>query len=117
LDDILFDFDKSFLTDSAKEELDEVHLLLKRNKSMYLEVQGHTDNKGEDNYNIGLSKKRAEAVVNYLTKKGIENSRLQIKYFGASLPTKPNESEDGRAKNRRVEFRVLQKRFELIKSE
>lgn len=117
LDDILFNFDKSFLTDSAKDELDEVFSLLKRNKSMYLEVQGHTDNKGEDNYNLGLSKKRAESVVNYLTKKGIETSRLQIKYFGASLPAKPNESEDGRAKNRRVEFRVLQKRFELIKSE
>lgn len=116
LDDILFNFDKSFLTDSAKAELDEVYSLLKRNKSMYLEVQGHTDNKGEDNYNIGLSKKRAEAVVNYLTKKGIETSKLQIKYFGASVPAKPNESEYGRAKNRRVEFRVLQKRFELIKS-
>ena len=83
---------------------------------MYLEVQGHTDNKGEGGYNVTLSKKRAEAVVNYLTKKGIETSRLQIKYFGASKPVKPNESEDGRAKNRRVEFRVLQKRFELIQS-
>jgi outer membrane protein OmpA-like peptidoglycan-associated protein len=54
--------------------------------------------------------------VQYLTKKGIDSSRLQVKYFGASKPVKPNESEDGRAKNRRVEFRVLQKRFELIKS-
>ncbi len=116
LDDILFDFDKTILCDSAKTELDEVYLLLKRNRSMYLEVQGHTDNKGEGGYNVTLSKKRAEAVVNYLTKKGIETSRLQIKYFGASKPVKPNESEDGRAKNRRVEFRVLQKRFELIQS-
>jgi len=117
LDDILFDFDKSFLTDSAKKELDEVYILLRRNKFMYLEVQGHTDNKGEEEYNVGLSKNRAESVVNYLTKKGMENPRLEIKYFGASKPTTPNESEDGRAKNRRVEFRVLQKRFELIKSE
>jgi len=116
LDDILFDFDKTILCDSAKTELDDVYILLKRNRSMYLEVQGHTDNKGEDEYNVTLSKKRADAVVNYLTKKGIETSRLQIKYFGASKPVKPNESEDGRAKNRRVEFRVLQKRFDLIQS-
>jgi outer membrane protein OmpA-like peptidoglycan-associated protein len=116
LDDILFDFDKSFLIDSAKKELDEVYSLLKRNRSMYLEVQGHTDNKGEDGYNIGLSKKRAASVVNYLTKKGIESTRLQVKYFGATKPVEPNESEKGRAKNRRVEFRVLQKRFELVKS-
>ena len=116
LDDILFDFDKSFLIDSAKKELDEVYSLLKRNRSMYLEVQGHTDNKGEDGYNIGLSKKRAASVVNYLMKKGIESTRLQVKYFGATKPVEPNESEKGRAKNRRVEFRVLQKRFELVKS-
>jgi outer membrane protein OmpA-like peptidoglycan-associated protein len=116
LDDILFDFDRSVLIDSAKKELDEVYDLLKRNKAMYLEVQGHTDNKGKDEYNVALSKKRAASVVQYLTKKGIDSSRLQVKYFGASKPIKPNESEDGRAKNRRVEFRVLQKRFELIKS-
>jgi outer membrane protein OmpA-like peptidoglycan-associated protein len=83
---------------------------------MYLEVQGHTDNKGQDDYNIDLSKKRAASVVSYLTKKGIESTRLQVKYFGATKPLEPNESEKGRAKNRRVEFRVLQKRFELVKS-
>ncbi len=116
LDDILFDFDKSFLIDSAKKELDEVYTLLKRNRTMYLEVQGHTDNKGQDGYNVELSKKRAASVVNYLMKKGIESTRLQVKYFGSTKPVEPNESEKGRAKNRRVEFRVLQKRFELVKS-
>lgn len=116
LDDILFDFDKSVLTDSSKLELDEVYALLRKNRSMYLEVQGHTDNKGQDEYNIDLSKKRAASVVSYLTKKGIESTRLQVKYFGATKPVEPNESEKGRAKNRRVEFRVLQKRFELVKS-
>jgi outer membrane protein OmpA-like peptidoglycan-associated protein len=116
LDDILFDFDKSFLIDSAKKELDEVYSLLKRNRTMYLEVQGHTDNKGQDGYNVELSKKRAASVVNYLMKKGIESTRLQVKYFGSTKPVEPNESEKGRAKNRRVEFRVLQKRFELVKS-
>jgi outer membrane protein OmpA-like peptidoglycan-associated protein len=117
LDDILFDFDKSFLTDSAKMELEEVFSLLRKNKSMYLEVQGHTDNKGKEGYNVNLSKKRADSVVSFLTKKGIESSRLQIKYFGAAKPVKPNESPEGRAKNRRVEFRVLQKRFEMVKTD
>lgn len=117
LDDILFDFDKSFLTDSAKMELEEVFSLLRKNKSMYLEVQGHTDNKGKEGYNVNLSKKRADSVVSFLTKKGIESSRLQIKYFGAAKPVKPNESAEGRAKNRRVEFRVLQKRFEMVKTD
>jgi outer membrane protein OmpA-like peptidoglycan-associated protein len=56
-------------------------------------------------------------VVSFLTKKGIESSRLQIKYFGAAKPVKPNESPEGRAKNRRVEFRVLQKRFEMVKTD
>ena len=116
LDDILFDFDKSFLTDSAKMELNEVFDLLRKNKSMYLEVQGHTDNKGQEGYNVNLSKKRADSVVSFLTKKGIESSRLQIKYFGAAKPVEPNESAEGRAKNRRVEFRVLQKRFEMVKT-
>lgn len=116
LDDILFDFDKSLLSDTAKIELDDVYMLLRKNRSMYLEVQGHTDNKGQDEYNVGLSKKRADSVVSYLTKKGIDASRLQIKYFGATKPAEPNESEEGRAKNRRVEFRVLQKRFEMVEA-
>ena len=116
LDDILFDFDKFNLTDSAKKELDEVYVLLKKNKAMYLEVQGHTDSRGTDDYNITLSKNRAEAVVSYLMKKGIDRSRLEIKYFGAEKPVTINESDEGRAKNRRVEFRVLKKRFELIEN-
>ena len=116
LDDVLFDFDKSNLTDSAKKELDELYVLLKKNKSMFLEVQGHTDSKGKDDYNVTLSKNRAEAVVSYLMKKGIDRSRLEIKYFGAAKPVNSNDSDEGRAKNRRVEFRVLKKRFELIEN-
>lgn len=116
LDDIYFDFDKFNITDSAKRELDEVYVLLKKNKAMYLEVQGHTDSRGKDDYNVTLSKNRAEAVVNYLMKKGIDRSRLEIKYFGATKPATTNDSDEGRAKNRRVEFRVLKKRFELIEN-
>ena len=116
LDDVLFDFDRFNLTDSAKKELDEVYVLLKKNKSMYLEVQGHTDSRGKDEYNVNLSKNRAEAVVGYLLKKGIDRSRLEIKYFGSTKPITSNDSDEGRAKNRRVEFRILKKRFELIQA-
>jgi outer membrane protein OmpA-like peptidoglycan-associated protein len=116
LDDVLFDFDKFNLTDSARKDLDEVYVLLKKNKAMYLEVQGHTDSRGKDDYNVNLSKNRAEAVVGYLVKKGIDKSRLEIKYFGATKPVSTNDSDEGRAKNRRVEFRVLKKRFELIEN-
>lgn len=116
LDDVLFDFDKFNLTDSARKDLDEVYVLLKKNKAMYLEVQGHTDSRGKDDYNMNLSKNRAEAVVGYLVKKGIDKSRLEIKYFGATKPVSSNDSDEGRAKNRRVEFRVLKKRFELIEN-
>jgi len=116
LDDVLFEFDKYNLTDSAKKNLDEVYVLLKKNKAMYLEVQGHTDSRGKDDYNVNLSKSRAEAVVGYLVKKGIDKSRLEIKYFGATKPITSNDSDEGRAKNRRVEFRVLKKRFELIEN-
>ncbi|MFY8078068.1 MAG: OmpA family protein, partial [Flavobacteriales bacterium] len=93
-----------------------VYVLLKKNKAMYLEVQGHTDSRGKDDYNVTLSKNRAEAVVSYLMKKGIDRTRLEIKYFGATKPATTNDSDEGRAKNRRVEFRVLKKRFELIEN-
>ena len=116
LNDVLFDFDKFNLTDSAKKELDDVYILLKKNKAMYLEIQGHTDSRGKDDYNVNLSKNRAEVVVGYLMKKGIDTARLEIKYFGAAKPVNSNDSDEGRAKNRRVEFRVLKKRFELIEN-
>ena len=61
----------------------------------------------ETNYNVTLSKNRAEAVVSYLMKKGIDRTRLEIKYFGATKPATTNDSDEGRAKNRRVEFIII----------
>jgi OmpA-OmpF porin, OOP family len=82
---------------------------------MVIEIRAHTDNKGDDKYNMNLSDARAQVVENYLVSKGIDKSRLQSKGYGASLPVAPNKHEDGsddpegRQKNRRTEFKVLGK--------
>lgn len=114
LDAVLFDFDQDALTDTSVKQLNEVVALLKKNKAMYLEIDGHTDAIGNDEYNKDLSKRRAQKVIDFLTKKGIDPTRLEIKYYGSTVPAATNESEAGRAQNRRVEFEIRQKKFELI---
>ncbi len=114
LDAILFDFDQDTLTDDALMQLEDVYLLLKKNRSMYMEISGHTDVVGPDGYNLNLSKRRAQRVINHLTNKGIDSSRLQLTFFGKQQPATENETEEGRHQNRRVEFQILEKKFELI---
>ncbi|MEZ4799204.1 MAG: OmpA family protein [Flavobacteriales bacterium] len=114
LEAVYFEFDKSDLTKETIEKLDEVYTLLRRNRAMYIEIDGHTDIIGSEGYNIELSKKRAQMVIDYLVNKGIDASRLTIKFFGSSTPATENETTEGRAKNRRVEFQVLQKKYELV---
>jgi OOP family OmpA-OmpF porin len=69
-----------------------------------LEIQGHTDDQGKDDYNMNLSKNRAETVSSYLQLFGINNKRLVTKGFGESKPIAANDSEEGRSQNRRVEL-------------
>jgi OOP family OmpA-OmpF porin len=114
LDAILFDFDQDVLTDDALMQLEDVYLLLKKNRSMYMEISGHTDVVGPDGYNLNLSKRRAQRVIDHLTNKGIDSSRLQLTFFGKQQPATENETEEGRHQNRRVEFQILEKKFELI---
>lgn len=114
LDAILFDFDADVLTDEALIQLEEVYTLLKKNRAMYLEISGHTDVVGPDGYNLSLSKRRAQHVIDHLVAKGIDASRLQLTYFGKQQPVANNETDDGRHQNRRVEFQILEKKFELI---
>lgn len=114
LDAVYFDFDRDVLSDTAEKQLNEVYTLLRKNKAMYLEIDGHADIIGDDGYNIDLSKRRAQKVIDYLVKKGISPERLAIKYFGSSLPATENETEQGRAQNRRVEFQVLEKKYLLV---
>jgi OOP family OmpA-OmpF porin len=72
-----------------------------------IEISAHTDSKGADEYNFELSQKRAENVVSYLISKGIDRSRLTAKGYGETVPVSDNETEEGRAENRRVEMRII----------
>lgn len=114
LDAVYFDFDKDVLDEKALAQLEEVYALLRKNKAMYMEIDGHADLIGNDEYNLELSKRRAQNVINHLVKKGISPERLAIKYFGSSMPAVNDETEQGRAQNRRVEFQVLEKKYMLV---
>lgn len=103
---ILFGFDKSALSDDAKAGLDKLVTVLDEYKDTDIEVQGHTDSKGSLNYNQRLSEERAGAVTGYLADKGVTASRMTIKGFGETVPKYDNETDAGRAENRRVEFLI-----------
>ena len=105
---ILFDVDKSELKPESRATLEEVAKLLKSDPSLRIEVGGHTDNTGGADHNMKLSVGRAAAVVNALVAAyGIDKTRLQPKGYGDTKPVAPNDSDQGRAKNRRVELRKL----------
>jgi outer membrane protein OmpA-like peptidoglycan-associated protein len=103
---ILFGFDRSDLNSSATKNLDNLATILQKYPDTDIEVQGHTDNVGTETYNQGLSEKRAAAVTEYLRTKGITHSRLNIKGYGETAPKYANNTEEGRAQNRRVEFLI-----------
>ncbi len=107
LNNIFFDVNKSVLKTHSGEELDRLIELLKENPKMEIEISGHTDNQGADEYNLTLSQQRVESVLAYLTGKGIPAARLKGKGYGESKPIAPNETETGRATNRRVDFTIL----------
>lgn len=105
LNNVFFDLDKATLRDKSHIELDKLAKYLKDNASMKIEIHGHTDNQGTDEYNKKLSQDRAKSVYNYLVKqKGIKAERLSSKGFGESLPVATNETEEGRQRNRRTEY-------------
>jgi OOP family OmpA-OmpF porin len=104
LDTVLFDFDKDLIKAEAYPLLDEVVAILEKNPAMSVELQGHTDNVGGKEYNMGLSLRRANAVAAYLVDKGILRSRLSTKGYGFSKPVALNGTEFGRSLNRRVEI-------------
>ncbi len=108
LKNIFFELDKHHLKSTSKAELTELALFLSKNPSTKIEIQGHTDNQGSKSYNKELSQKRAKAVYNYLWKKeGIDKDRLKYKGYGQRNPIASNESKEGRAKNRRTTFKII----------
>ena len=105
-DKILFGIDQSNLNSSAKGSLEKLITILNKYPDTNIEVQGHTDNTGTDNYNMNLSKRRASSVSNYLNSGGISSRRLTRKGYGESAPNYTNDNEDGKSQNRRVEFLI-----------
>lgn len=101
---INFDVDKSTILPDGKEIVKEIAGALKENSSLKIAIEGHTDNSGNAAHNKKLSDDRAKAVLSALTAQGIDQSRLSAKGFGAERPLVPNDSEDNKAKNRRVEL-------------
>lgn len=101
---VLFGFDQSDLSNDAKTNLDKLVRVLDEYPDTDIEIQGHTDSKGSLNYNKALSERRASAVSGYLISKNLSVDRLTVIGYGETLPKYLNETEDGRAQNRRVEF-------------
>lgn len=106
LKNVFFDFDRSELKPESFVELDKLADYLKTN-TIRIEIGGHTDDQGTDEYNDRLSESRAKSVYDYLIAKGISADRLQYKGYGKRVPVASNDTDDGRAANRRTEFKIV----------
>lgn len=109
LKNVFFDVNKAELKPESMIELDKVVQLMKDNPTLKIEINGHTDNVGKPTDNLTLSNNRAKAVINYFLYKGVAADRLSSKGFGETKPVADNTSEQGRAKNRRTELKVVAK--------
>ena len=105
LEGVNFEFDSAKLTSDSIAKLDAAVAILKRNADDKIEIAGHTDSQGNDEYNMGLSERRAQAVADYLVAHGANASNLAVKGYGETHPVADNGSKEGRAANRRVELR------------
>jgi OOP family OmpA-OmpF porin len=104
---IHFEFDKSRVLPESYPEIEKVVDIIKsRPEVTHVSIEGHTDSKGSDEYNQGLSERRANSVMEELIKRGIPASKLTAMGLGESMPVATNETKEGRALNRRIEFRL-----------
>jgi outer membrane protein OmpA-like peptidoglycan-associated protein/tetratricopeptide (TPR) repeat protein len=109
INDIYFAFNSFNLTEESEAILDLLIEFLEENPTIYIEIQGHTDNIGRDADNMKLSANRAKSVYNYLISKNIGPQRLTYKGYGKTVPVASNDTEEGRAKNRRTVFVIIRK--------
>ena len=109
INDIYFAFNSFDLTGESQAVLDLLIEFLVENPSIYIEIQGHTDNIGNDADNLKLSANRAKSVYNYLIANNIAPKRLTYKGYGKTVPVASNDTEEGRAKNRRTVFVIIRK--------
>ena len=106
---IEFDYDRATIRPESDSKIAEVVDILRRYPTMRLEIRGHTDDVGEEEYNQELSERRAAAVADRIVAAGIDRDRLKVEGFGESRPLVPNDSDENRRKNRRTEFVVLKR--------
>jgi outer membrane protein OmpA-like peptidoglycan-associated protein len=108
LKNVFFQTASFSLEEKSTDELDKLSALMKNTPNLKIEIGGHTDNVGDKQKNIILSENRAKSVFDYLVKSGVEAARLSFKGYGDSQPVADNTNENGRAENRRTEFKVVQ---------
>jgi len=113
MDNIYFAFNKAAILPESFDAIDnQIVVMMNRYPTMVIEIGGHTDSQGTDEYNMKLSQARAESVKKYLIEKGIAADRIEAKGYGETKPIAPNtingkDNPEGRKKNRRTEFKVL----------
>jgi outer membrane protein OmpA-like peptidoglycan-associated protein len=110
LSNVFYEVDSWELKNESILELNNLVKLLNLNKDIAVEIGGYTDSTGSDEYNIGLSEKRALSVVNYLVKNGIASSRLKYKGYGNTAPIGDNVTSEGRKMNRRTEAKIIEQK-------
>lgn len=104
---ITFAYDSANVQPQFRPTLDQVAQVLAQYEKTYVDVYGHTDSTGSDAYNLTLSEKRASSVAAYLESRGVQSARLGTRGFGETQPVASNDTEDGRAANRRVEIKIV----------
>jgi len=110
LRNLYFDFDKASLKTESYNELNKLETMMRQNQNLMVEIGGHTDSYGTKDYNLYLSQKRANAVKDFLTRKGIDARRIKAVGYGKSKPLASNDDEEeGRELNRRVEFLIIER--------
>jgi outer membrane protein OmpA-like peptidoglycan-associated protein len=106
--DVTFETNSAEINPNSNEDLIRLVRFMTENPMIMAEISAHTDDIGSDAYNLNLSLKRAQSVVDFLISKGINVNRLKSKGYGESIPLVPNTSDENRAKNRRVEFKIIE---------
>ena len=107
IEGIYFDFNKDTIRKTSAPTLDAAAKIFQEFPDLRVEITGHADDLGSREYNIQLSQRRADAVKRYLVGKGVAADRLETRGVGPDAPIDNNQSETGRAKNRRIEFKIL----------
>ena len=113
-DNLNFEFGKADIKKESLPYLDKLADTLNKSKDWTLEIQGHTDDKGSDDFNMKLSQNRADSVRNYLITKGVLSDIIIAKGFGESKPLVTNDSDANREKNRRVEFKITKPNNQVV---